>query len=185
MKVHSFKSRFTAIVKEILEEYFNNGYLDPLMDEKIEMVKKSAENDVYRTLDYGWTYEDYLNSFDEALGKHVTYGIKPFITARNQSALSQLITTNLNESDSKATIRVFPNPFSEVLYVQSSASNYLLKIYDITGQLVYSKHVNNAGPQLWNGTNQNGKKLTNGIYLIEINDFINNTSQKNKIILLR
>lgn len=185
MKVPSYKAHFTAIVKEILEKYYNNDVLDPIIDEKLEMIKKSAENDTYRSLDYGWTYDDFLNSFNETLGLHVKFGIKPFIEARHESALSQLIKTDLIEPATIASIKIYPNPFRESLFIESPASEYQINIFDLTGQIVFTKLVVNAGRQFWNGTNQDGKKLTNGIYLIEIKDFKNNKSQKNKIILMR
>ncbi|MFM7216726.1 MAG: T9SS type A sorting domain-containing protein, partial [Bacteroidota bacterium] len=49
-----------------------------------------AQTDTWRTLDYGFSYADFYNSFDQGLGGHVVEGIKPYISARFSSTQSQL-----------------------------------------------------------------------------------------------
>ncbi len=59
------------------------------------MILSAAHDDPYRPLDYGFTVDDFHKSYDQALGAHVTYGLKPYVTTRRNSALSQLILKNM------------------------------------------------------------------------------------------
>lgn len=76
-------------------EYFATYLIGtPAYTDKVNAMKwrnyPAIIPDPFYPLDYGYTHEDYLTSFDEALWAHVTYGIFPYITARRASLISQL-----------------------------------------------------------------------------------------------
>lgn len=85
-----YRDRFSFFMNRFLVEEFNAGGLDPFIDAIKNQINTYAETDLYRTYDYGYSYNDFLNSYDQAKGAHVRYGIKPFISTRAASALSQL-----------------------------------------------------------------------------------------------
>ena len=65
----------------------------------------------------------------------------------------------------------YPNPFNPsttISYALPYSSNVELTFYDITGKVVktFNEEVQPAGYQniVWNGTNQNGSKVSSGIY---------------------
>jgi len=65
----------------------------------------------------------------------------------------------------------YPNPFNPsttISYALPYSSNVELTIYDITGKVVrtFNEEVQSAGYQniVWNGTNQNGSRVSSGIY---------------------
>jgi hypothetical protein len=102
-----YRDRFSFYMKRFLDEEFNATRLHAIIDNIRTEIGAYAEHDNYRTLDYGYNYADFRNSFDEALGGHVKYGIKPYITSRNSSALNQL---DVNEIAPAITIASINKP---------------------------------------------------------------------------
>ena len=65
--------------------------------------------------------------------------------------------------------KAYPNPFTESIRIDAgNKQNLNLTITNLQGQLVYSAPM--SGTAIWNGTSQNGTKLSKGIYLIRLND---------------
>ncbi len=95
MQVPAYKERFAYYMHETLLNYFNITKMGPAIDAKELLIALSAERDSFRTLDYGYSVDDFLNSCTQALSGHVKYGLKPYITARSGSAASQLIIVNM------------------------------------------------------------------------------------------
>ena len=85
-----YQDRFSFYMDRMLTATYNNTHLDPWLDHTREQILGAAADDLYRTLDYGYTYQDFYNSFEVAAGAHVRRGIKPFIDLRSSSALSQI-----------------------------------------------------------------------------------------------
>ena len=90
LAVPSFVNRLTYFVQELLATSYIPADLSTRIDELHTLITPAAEQDTFRTLDYGWTISDFHDSYTQALGAHVTYGLKPFIETRYSSALSQL-----------------------------------------------------------------------------------------------
>lgn len=85
-----YRDRFSFYMKRFLDEFYNSETLDPYIEAIRDQVESSAASDVYRSMDYGFTYNDFYESFDLAYGAHVRRGLKPFVEERSASALSQL-----------------------------------------------------------------------------------------------
>ncbi|WP_309641372.1 M14 family zinc carboxypeptidase [Flavobacterium sp.] len=71
---------------------------------------------------------------------------------------SVLATTN----NVVSPFRIYPNPTSSVLNINTSRNNYSIKIFNVVGQLVFSRE-NNDGFQ-----NLDVKSLNTGLYFIEL-----------------
>jgi len=95
---------------------------------------------------------------------------------------------------SNSAITIFPNPFTERLDIrfQVPDNNIRLKIYDACGRLVRRfNHLsatqyggNSPSNQIvWNGTDETGKALSNGIYFVVLETGKDRMTQK--LILLR
>lgn len=95
MENAEYRNRFTSNMKELLDNTFNVSALFFEIDERKKMIQSSRENDPLAGQDYGWSYLDFLESYDGALGAHVKYGIYEYIEARSSSALSQLESTQV------------------------------------------------------------------------------------------
>jgi hypothetical protein len=98
MNVPEYVDRFTFFMKQLQEGEMNPGVIFPRIDSTLEMIQPSAEADAYRTLDYGWDYQDFLDSYtqEDGLGFHVTYGLKPYISSRHEATAAQLHNTNVS-----------------------------------------------------------------------------------------
>lgn len=85
-----YRDRFSFYLDQLLTTAYSNTILDPLLDSIREQILGAAADDLFRTLDYGYSYQDFYNSFEQAAGAHVRRGIKPFISTRSSSAREQL-----------------------------------------------------------------------------------------------
>ncbi len=137
------------------------------------MITASAERDTIRTLDYGYSVDDFHNSYTTALGGHVTYGLKPFVTTRLASALSQLQLHDVSPiiSDLTYTPRL-PQPSSDIwiaAHVEDEDPNpqvavfYRLNSGEFSSQMMFDDglHQDGAAGDLVYGaaipaTNENG-----------------------------
>lgn len=91
----TYRDRISFYMKRFLDQYFNEEYLYPLIDDLRDKIAPFTLEDIYRTFDYGYDYDAFYNSFESAAGAHVKYGIKPFIEKRRQTALQQLEQVNV------------------------------------------------------------------------------------------
>lgn len=91
LAVPEYRDRFSFYMKKFIDGPFSSTNLFPYFDALRTLISPSAQADPYRPLDYGFTYNQFLNSFDTALPFFQTpYGLKPYITTRRNSALQQL-----------------------------------------------------------------------------------------------
>jgi len=60
-----------------------------------DQIYPYIQNDDYYTYDYGFTPQDFLDSYETGLGSHVPYGLKEYITARYNAANNQLDLNNI------------------------------------------------------------------------------------------
>lgn len=85
-----YRTRFSFYVNLIIQTSFETSLIYPRIDDLKNMITPFAEADNFRTLDYGFSVDDFNNSYTQALGMHVREGLKPYISKRIISALSQL-----------------------------------------------------------------------------------------------
>jgi spore coat protein H len=95
MAVPEYKDQYTFHLTELLNGFMDNPGYFSYIDNIKAMIDPSAIADNYRTLDYGYSVSDYHSSYTSALGGHVKYGVKPFVSARKNSALSQANNNNI------------------------------------------------------------------------------------------
>ncbi|MEJ2596307.1 MAG: T9SS type A sorting domain-containing protein, partial [bacterium] len=57
-----------------------------------DMIFPSVTNDTYYAMDYGYSPQDFLYSYQQALGGHVAYGLFPYLDTRISNTSSQLET---------------------------------------------------------------------------------------------
>lgn len=90
LSIDTYVDRLSFYIDRLMQDSFVPGSLKTRVDELHALVTTSAEADTFRVLDYGYTNQDFHDSFEMALGDHVTYGLKPFIDARFLSLQNQL-----------------------------------------------------------------------------------------------
>ncbi len=88
--------QYRDLYTHFVEFYKNNIYQLSLWEHRIDTIKSSivdgVTEDTYRTLDYGFTMNDFNNSFSMTSysNKHVKFGLKQFVNLRNESIAGQL-----------------------------------------------------------------------------------------------
>ena len=85
-------------------------------------------------------------------------------------------------------IYVYPNPVPEayagVVAIKNTTENAIVKITDVTGNLVYETR-SNGGQAVWSGLDLEGNKLAKGVYLVYCSDINGNFRGKTKFLYLR
>ncbi len=87
----TYRDRFSWYVQQLISTTFNNDHLDPFLDSIKNQVLDAAEEDPYMVLDWGFSFDDFIEAFEQARGGHVTAGLKPYIAQRSSTALEQLV----------------------------------------------------------------------------------------------
>lgn len=105
MKVPEYKIRFGYYIKKFADDFFNPTFLNPYIDRIKDKISSYRANDFYASLDYGYTYSDFLQSYEKPLGSHVKTGLKEYIALRSMSAKNQLQNTAISPiiEDQKVT----------------------------------------------------------------------------------
>lgn len=85
-----YVTQYNIYLHSLIANSFSLPLMEPDIDRIKTMIRPAAADDLYRTYDYGWTMTDFDKSYTQALGGHVVYGLKPFITTRYNSTLKQL-----------------------------------------------------------------------------------------------
>lgn len=85
-----YKDRFSYFLNKWTQTVFKENVLFPHIDSIQTRISSYAQADYYRTLDYNFTFADFQNAYNQALGNHVSYGLKPYITTRRNNTISQL-----------------------------------------------------------------------------------------------
>lgn len=187
LQVQEFKDRYSYYVNEMLQNHFNSGHLYPKIDQLKTMISPSVSNDIYRTYDYGFTFNDFNNSFTQAINYfHTTYGIKGYISTRHQSANSQLILNDIQPilSDLKTEISIENQELSVELKGIDDQPNMTILCWISEDGSGYNSF------QLYDDGNHNDGQANDGIYkgtytftipYGEVNFYIEATDNQNQV----
>ncbi len=146
LDVPSIKARYSFYMKQLLDLLSDEDSLFASIDNIRSMIGGSVVGDPYYPLDYGYNYGTFLSSYNQALGGHVDYGLKPYIQTRVASALQQLVLTDIQPainyiSSSKAIpdqeywVRAFvededPSPAVELVYQVNFGAVQYAQMFD-------------------------------------------------------
>jgi len=84
------KDVFSEHIRSILDHLIDSTDFFVKIDSLKAKIEPYVQDDPFYPLDYGYTMADFHNAFDQALGGHLAYGLKPYITTRSNSAYGQL-----------------------------------------------------------------------------------------------
>lgn len=133
MSLQRYRSLLSIYMEELLE-YYDPEVLFPRIDALKAMIQTAAEADTYKSLDYGFTNEDFDLSYTAKPDySFVRMGLKPFITTRYESTVSQLIITS---TPSEKTYSLYPNPAQETLSISTPPGNHQLIITAMDGRVI-------------------------------------------------
>ncbi|MEX1189129.1 MAG: CotH kinase family protein, partial [Bacteroidia bacterium] len=89
MEINQYQERYEYYLRLFAQTVLEPETIANISADMISLISEAAENDEYRTMDYGFSYEDFLNSLDSAWGNQVDYAINEFVFLRDSSALAQ------------------------------------------------------------------------------------------------
>ncbi|MCK5075364.1 MAG: CotH kinase family protein, partial [Calditrichia bacterium] len=121
-----YRDLFTHFLQFYSENVLELSLWETRIDSLKDMITTFAENDTYRTLDYGFTIDDFHNSYSSSsyYNQHVKRGLKEFINERDISIDGQLswvygspIVYNISNQPA------LPQP-TDSIYVTASAFSY-------------------------------------------------------------
>jgi hypothetical protein len=143
MAVPEYKEMFIQFLFHVTKNVASLNQLNTYIDQMHDLITPAAIYDTYRTLDYGYTIQDFHNGIIETIDNHTPYGIKPFLELRKNKTLEQLAgLVNDNEIDNLAlNLQIWPNPVTDWLYLEfAQAAKTDINIFSTTGSLQSSMH---------------------------------------------
>ncbi len=91
MDVPSYKDQFSYYLNELIHTVLLPENIEPQIDAYRDLIDTAALEDEWRTYDYGYSYSDFLNSFNtNNTDDHTPYGIKNFIQLRFENSEDKL-----------------------------------------------------------------------------------------------
>ncbi|MBK7223853.1 MAG: CotH kinase family protein [Saprospiraceae bacterium] len=96
MSQSDYKTRYGYLIKRWLQTFLKVDSINALVDKTRDHIKPYRGTDIYSGLDYGYSYNDFLNSFESMNDRHVKYGIKEYFAKRLSTANSQLQNTQVS-----------------------------------------------------------------------------------------
>lgn len=180
MEVESFREEFTRDLYGLLKNQLNPDTIFPKIDDLKAMIQDAAERDQYRTYDYGWSIDDFNNSFTQRLeANHVPYGLKEYITNKHQTASDQLETVIILSNPKLTSYpKIYPNPASDFLNITlpPEYSETTVTLFSLDGKAIWSKSYSDKHLSL-------NPTIKPGTYLLMINSTSANKSYSQKILI--
>ena len=167
----------------LIENYFNNAHLDPIIDALYNLIK----NDVYAD-----NNKMYSNAqFDQSISTDITsgggpgggtiYGLKSFISSRSTSVSSQINCSAYADLDelTNSDWNLFPNPATSSITIDLPSNlevNGSVSIFALSGRLVYNSEIDSGNTQKIDISN-----LNSGMYIVRLQTE-NSTLEKKLIV---
>jgi spore coat protein H len=169
LAIDKYREAYSQIIYGLLNDQFNPENLIPRINNLKALIQNAAERDNYRTYDYGFSINDFNDSFTERLDQnHVRYGLTEFVTKRHQTATAQLDEITVLSFNNKTQISIYPIPSPGAFTISSAKPLGTVSIYSLTGQKVWEEIMTTS-------TLQAKTTLSSGAYLIR---FDNNETRK-------
>jgi spore coat protein CotH len=163
LEISRWKMTYEQELRNLIAGAYHKDSLFAIIDQSMLRLSSHINIDPYYTgalaSDYGFTVSDWQQSDSKAWGKHVSFGIKPFIGDRSSSALQQMIypahTANIAQQPAALW---YPNPAKEWISNTDIGTNPVT-IYKTTGQKIAELTPENR--------RINVTSIPNGVYLLE------------------
>lgn len=171
LQVPEFKTTYIRYLDTLTRFITHPDTLFPRIDAMRYLITPAASADTYRSLDYGYTFADFYDGFEQTIDGHTPYGIKPFLGLRYDSIRTQiqgLLSSSKETHNPLQAWKVFPNPAIDWLYVQMdalpTAEPILASIIDQTGRCLQRWEWDGSGPLYTLPVHQ----LVPGVYVLHL-----------------
>ena len=89
LQVPEYSARYQNYIREYAQGIFSPSVIAQKAAEMIALIAPAVANDTYHSLDFGFSYNDFLNSDNTAWGSHVNFSINNYVSQRTLTALDQ------------------------------------------------------------------------------------------------
>ena len=93
MQVPYYRQLYSNYIQQICNEFLTPSNINTLANHWQTLIQSAVQEDPYYSLDYNFSYSDFIQSVNQAWGEHVEYSIIDFTNTRANSALQQLEST--------------------------------------------------------------------------------------------
>lgn len=135
LAIPAYRREYTRIFHQLLNS-LDDGTLLVKINALKALYGPFIPIDPYYKKDYGWSYNDFLNSFNNRLTtSHVKIGLLPYISSRTTNARLQLdAVSSVDPTLTEPVIQVYPNPVSDFLIIENAGTEALFSIFNLSGQ---------------------------------------------------
>ncbi|OHX68101.1 CotH kinase family protein [Flammeovirga pacifica] len=121
-----YRNLYNVFIHQYIKNTFNTKVLSPYLNQQREMLLPFVENDYLYTMEYGWTANDFIQSFEHHHQKHIDHGLKAFIDERSRSAKKQVILPTDSDLSSHwiKTIKYLPEPNKNIVWMEMNDMSY-------------------------------------------------------------
>ncbi|MFN4255503.1 MAG: CotH kinase family protein [Saprospiraceae bacterium] len=127
LAVPNFKLAYSRYLDTLARQIIHPDSIFPRIDFFENLLAAPAQDDIWRTLDYGYTLADFHAGFAAQVDGHTPYGIKPFLALRRDNILLQIAGMLSSQSPENQSVpgkfRVFPNPAGDQIWLEHDAAN--------------------------------------------------------------
>jgi spore coat protein CotH len=94
MDNQELRDQYTNFMYDLVYNLIDLDSLKTSINQRKDMISAFVADDPYYPLDWGYTYNDFVNSLEQAAGGHIDYGLFPYLDTRISSIKDQLETVN-------------------------------------------------------------------------------------------
>ncbi len=82
MRIPEYSNRFSYYLEYISNGFLNKDTVSIYLLEKLSLLEASRRDDVFSDIDFGFSYDDFVQSIAAGFGGHVLYGILEYLEER-------------------------------------------------------------------------------------------------------
>lgn len=103
---------------------------------------------------------------------------RPFGNLPDIGAYEFSTTTSTSFGSDKNAVHIFPNPFSDLIYIEGNSKNYKIELWDLSGKSIYKKYCAARGEI----NSVDLSAIENGVYFLTIMDMNNKHYKTIKLV---
>lgn len=170
LAVPLFFRRYQGYLDSVVTYITEPDSVFPYIDHLKNLITPAAITDLFRTLDYGYTMNDFNDGFIKTVDGHTPYGIKPFLTKRKQYIKQQVYPAGIDpEAGQSVSWNLYPNPVQDWLTISgfSGSDPLKLEVMDYSGNTIMAREITPATGGLYRF---DASDLIPGFYVLRISD---------------
>jgi spore coat protein H len=138
LHVSSYREKYGTYLTQLINAYFNDNYLNPILDAYQSVLSDAVRTDGYFSADFGFTYNTFVNAFTQSIpNTQVKYGITQYLHIRSLYAITQQedLITGVEPEAVAAVSQVYPNPSRQpqIFLYASVGTTTLPMVYNTLG----------------------------------------------------